>query len=537
MFIDLIRKEFIFSRLGDKNRPLLNKVLEALLKAIGVGLFIALEVFIYISLNEQVNEYSTNGSFDFLVLVIFITMLISIIFTTLKARKVLFNKDDFNILSTLPISNSEILLSKIAYLYLYQVIINLCITSPILIAYFALKVSVPTLYVFSLFFSIIISLFGIGISLIFSIVFEYIYKFIKLFNLVQFILAVIFVVLLCFLYQVVLDIFLTGLSNTEGTGMFSSALIDGVHRLVLYLIPVYTILNPLINLNNVLSGVCLTLGFIILSLLLGFIVASLSYNFVRLKMNDDFYIKKKSNKEIMMLPKFKALLKKEFILLFKDSSNIFSYTALLIMTPFLSFVVITSLNQIIYQNLAIFSIYFPELINGLNILLILLFSAVINASASSSISRENKAVQIVKYLPIDPYKQVLAKLIPPIVLSTLSLLVTNVVLIATNNIDYKVFLVSTFIDILLIIFTSIFGLYADMYDKGKHQHKISYINTIVSIGFPLLILVIHFALSFSRASGYGIYLLESILAIALIVPLFINFKKKWLKVFEVMEVN
>lgn len=536
MFVDLIRKEFIFSR-GETHNSKLSKVLDIFLKLIGIGVLIALEVFIYISLDKQVKAYSLNGSFDFLVLFIFITMLISIIFTTLKARKILFNKSDYNILTILPISNSEILLSKISYLYLYQVILNLCITSPILITFFALRVSVPTLYVFSLFFAVLISLFGIGISLIFSIIFELVYRLIKLVNVVQFVLAVIFVVLLCFAYQVVLDIFLTGLTTNEGTGMLSSSLIDGVHNLAMYLIPIYTILNPLINVNNVLSGVCLSLGFTILSLLVGFIVASVSYNLIHKNSGNDFYIKRKSNKEIKMLSSFTALIKKEFILLFKDSSNIFSYTALLIMTPFLSFVVITSLNAIVYQNLAIFSIYFPELVSGLNILLILLFSSVINASASSSISREGKAIQIIKYLPVDPYKQVIAKLIPPIVLSSLSLLISDLVLFGSGNINYKVCLVSLFIGIILIIFTSIFGLYVDMYDKGNHNHKISYLNNLVSIGFPFLILIIHFALSFLRVGSVWIYLIECILSILLLIPLFINFKKRWLKVFEEMEVN
>ena len=537
MYLDLIKKEFTLNKTED-NSSLKTKIISFLLKFIGMALFISLEVFIYYSLDNQVSEYSNSSevNFIFLVLILSITLLISIIFTTLRSRKILFNKEDKRILSTLPISDEIIILSKVSYLFIYQVILNLLITSPILITYFALRGGVPTIYVFSILFSVFISLFGLGISLIFSIVFEFFYRLIKLSDIVQFALAAVIVILLCFAYQVVLNIFLTGLSTNEGSGMLSSSLINNVNNLARFLLPIYTILNPLINHNNIMSGVFITVGLIILSLLVGYIVINLSYNFVH-KTNIEFNLNRENNRNLKMHTPFRALINKEFTLLFKDSNNIFSYTALLIMVPFLSFVVITSLNQIVYQNLRIFAVYFPELINGLNILLILLFSSIINASAASSISRENKAIQIVKYLPVDPYKQVIAKLLPPMVLSSISLIITTLVLLITENIDYKVMLTSIFIGVILIIVTSICGLYFDMYDKGNHEHKLSYINTIISIGFPILIFIIHFGLSFLRVNGAGIYSIECILALALLIPLFIKFKDRWIKVFQQMEVN
>ena len=123
------------------------------------------------------------------------------------------------------------------------------------------------------------------------------------------------------------------------------------------------------------------------------------------------------------------------------------------------------------------------------------------------------------------------------VLSSISLIITTLVLLITENIDYKVMLTSIFIGVILIIVTSICGLYFDMYDKGNHEHKLSYINTIISIGFPILIFVIHFGLSFLRVNGAGIYSIECILALALLIPLFIKFKDRWIKVFQQMEVN
>ena len=535
MIIDLVRKEFVNAS-QTRDLKFSRKLLVALIKFISAGLLIALEVFIFISLDEKVRSNSNYGTFDFLILVLFLTLVISIIFTTLKARKVLFNRLDKTILSPLPIPEGEILFSKILYLYILQAITNVLVSTPILMCYFITRNYMPTYYVFSIVYSLIISLFGIGISLLLSIVFEYAYRLLKLSDIAQFIFASIVVVALCFAYQVVLSLFLDALNTNEGTGMFSTSLIEMVHNVSMGLLPVYSFLNPLIRGDNVISGICLTLGFIIAALLIGSVVVTFSYSRIN-KDNTELVLKKKKNKNNLVLSPFKALIKKEFALLFKDSSYTFSYTSLLIMAPFLSFVVISSLNSIIYQNLRYFSVYFPDLVNGLNICLILLFASVINSGASQSITREGAALEIVKYIPVDPIKQVGAKVITPIVLSTFSLLITLIVLITSGNIDYKVFLITLFLGICLLVVTTINGLYFDMYDRTNAEMKLSFVNTLVSVLFPFVILLIHFGVSLVRIEIFYIYLFEAITGLIILVPTFINPKKRWQKVFRKMEVR
>ena len=241
----------------------------------------------------------------------------------------------------------------------------------------------------------------------------------------------------------------------------------------------------------------------------------------------------KKQKEIKVLSVSKALIKKEFIMLFKDNSYIFSYTGLLIMMPFLSFVVINSLNSIIYDNLRIYAVYFPELINGLNLVLILLFISVINANASLSVSREEKAIQIVKYLPIDPFKQMAIKLIAPISLSSASLLISEIVLISTSTINWYIFLVSLVLGLALIVFTNVFGILVDMHDKNSNiKYKLSYLTSLISIVYPLFILVLHFLLSFVSCPVALIYILEILISGGLLAPLFIKINTRIKRLFN-----
>ena len=537
MVFDLVRKE---QYLNNSNSLIgYKKYLMWLIKLIFIGLFIALECFIFLSLDKKIDEYSSYGIYDFLVLFLFIMFIISAINSLFITRKLLFNRLDSQILLPLPISSGEIIYSKLFYLYFEQVVLNLCISTPLLICFGATRTFIPYFYVFSVIYPFLVSLLTLGVSLTLVVPFEYIYNFLRKYDIVQFILGVIVVVLLCYAYQYVLDIFLIALNDSSFGGVFSDSFVNSLHNIATYLLPISNLLRAVIYGENILSAMCIYFGCIVVFYLIGINLSTYFYN----KMNKlDYYKTSDKNtkkvKEIKVLSPFKILLRKEFILLFKDSSYVFSYTSLLIMMPFLSFVVISSLNSIIYDNLRIFAVYFPELTSGLNLTLILLFIGVINANASLSISREDKATLIIKYIPISPIKQIGIKLIAPISLSSLSLFISLIVLVGTSEVSWYIFLVALIIGLCLIVFSNIFGILIDMHDRiSTKKYKLSYLNNLISIVYPLFILVIHFLLSFIKCPSALIYILEVLISIGLITPLFINLNKRMNKLFTLMEVN
>jgi hypothetical protein len=228
---------------------------------------------------------------------------------------------------------------------------------------------------------------------------------------------------------------------------------------------------------------------------------------------------------------------KEMGLLFKNSTFVFSYTALLIMCPFLSYVVISSLTAIVYNNLTFYTTYFPEIVNSINIALILLFSSVINSTATMSISREGKALQIIKYLPIHSYKQVVAKISIPMIFSSLSLLITLIALISTGTITWTVFIVAGIIGATLIIINTIIGVVFDMHDKGPVRYRLTPLLKVVSIGFPLVIFILQFILSITRMPTWAMYLTIIGLDLILFGLSFIKIRSRFTKAFRRMEAN
>lgn len=538
MFLELLRKEFI-ERKNDEKQSIAMLVVSILLRVLLIAGFIAIECFIALTLDKKIVKYSSYGSFDFLVLFLFLMMALSILFTMVKARGVIFNHKDSTVTLPLPIAPSTQVFSKVVYLYIESVLLGWVTSTPLLICYGASRHYIPYYYIFSGLYPLLISIFSVGISLLFALVYQQIYKLIKKSDIAQFIVASVLVVTLCYLYQFVLNLFLTALNDSSIGGVFSSDFVNGLHKARNYFLPVYHLMDAVIEKTNTKAGILIFLGASFLSLIMGVGITSIVY-FHEIKIGSRSESKEKKGKTMRLMTPFKALVRKEMDLLFKDEANLFSYTSLLILCPFLTFAVISSLNSIIYDNLRFYASYFPELVSGINLTLILLFSGVINASASMSMTREGKALIVVKYLPISPLKQILAKIIIPISFSFISLLITEIVLISTGIITVPVFLSSLFIGIVLLVFSNIFGVYSDMHDKegDNRKLKLSVINELVPLVLPFILFGLFFVLSlYTKVPSWGLYVIASAFSFVVLSPSVINLKKRLQKTFVKMEVS
>ena len=539
MFLELLTKEFIERKSKAKQSTLMT-VLSSVLYALFIGCFIALECFISLSLDKKLRKYSSYGSFDFLVLFVFLILLVSIVFSMVKARGVLFDKEDSLVLLPLPIAPSTQVFSKVVYLYIESSLFLLVTSTPLLICYGATRHFIPYYYIFSVLYPFLISFFSVGISLLLSLVYQLVYREVRRSDILQFVLACILMVSLCYLYQFVLRLFLTALNDSSIGGMFSSSFVQSLHHARYYFLPVYSLLDMLIEKTNMRSDILIFLGASLLSMVMGISSVSIVYYHVARSDNDSVERnRKRKEKKLKILSPFRVLLKKEMDLLFRDEANLFSYTSLLILCPFLTYAVLSSLSSILYDNLRFYSSYFPELVSGINLTLILLFSGVINSSASQSMSREGKAVLVSKLIPVSPLKQILAKILIPVSFSFVSLLVTDIVLVSTGIITLPVFFSSLFIGCLLLLFGNMFGLYADMHDKTEERKvRLSLINELVPLIYPFVLFLLFFVLSvFLSVPGWGLYLTISLLSLLLFSPFLFGMKRRYEKAFCHMEVN
>ena len=106
MFLEVLRKEMLLRRSSEGSKAA--KVGFFLARVALMALFLAVLVLIVIGLDTKIQAYSPYGSFDFLVLLLFILFLVGTIYLALGARKTLFDAGDESIVLPLPIPSSTL---------------------------------------------------------------------------------------------------------------------------------------------------------------------------------------------------------------------------------------------------------------------------------------------------------------------------------------------------------------------------------------------------------------------------------------------
>lgn len=540
MIVELLNKEYKENFLSSSSSSLFKKILKSLFKILFLGIFIALEVYIFFALDKKIIEFSKFGSLDFLILFLVILLLFSTFSSLIKARNVFYKRSDSQVLLHLPLNNEEVIFSKTLFIYLYSVFINFVISVPLLIS-FGVNRGVsenitPSFYILSLLYPFFVSLFSSGITLCLLPLYNKVYIFLKDKPLIQIILGSILVVSLCFVYQFILNLFINLINNTKFDSLFSEDFLTSLNKITPYLFPVSGLVKITHIKENLISNLLISIGVSLGVNVIGFIITSISYtSFLKKEFSNNKSVKISHNLKVES--SFKALLKKEFVLIFRNSNYIFSYTSLLIMQPFLAFVVISSLNSLLYTNMNMVLIYFPELINGLNILLLLLFSSIISSSSMDCFTREDKSRQIVKYLPINNVYQSYIKLIIPLIFSISSLLLTNIILVSFSKISVLCFFVSTFLGILLQFSLSFIGIYIDLIKLDESKNKnIEFLSTLVSVFLPLFLFLIHLLMTYFSLNVGLMYFIEIFIFILILIVLVIPFKKIITKYFIRMKV-
>ena len=196
------------------------------------------------------------------------------------------------------------------------------------------------------------------------------------------------------------------------------------------------------------------------------------------------------------------------------------------MQPFFTYLVISSLTSLLYVNMEMLLTYYPELINALNITLILLFSSVIASQSMDALKREGKGLIVSKTIPISPIYQCLIKILIPSCISSLSLIISLITLISSNNISLNVFFISLFLGLVFIISLNLIGLYDNIRIlKSRNPSSKSSLSSIYGLALPLILAFIHFALTFLKVKAWEIYLIESALFSALLITLILFFKR------------
>ena len=528
--LNLLMKDFKLMFASESN--IKKRVVSILFSVFIFIAFVFVETFVFITIIQKIKNHQ-NAPSTFMSIFLSIVSAIMVLLAIMQARKLFFNKKDIEQLTIHPVKSNQIILSKIIMLFFSQYVLGFSFTFPLFVAYGVIFHKFASFFYLALFYPMLSFIFEVGLALLLVYPFHLCIDFLKKHLVIQFIVSVVIILGFCIIYGAALNIFMNLVAKNQIDQILNVTSIDKLIAIKKWLIPMNFLADLFI------LGQPLKFVFYLLVALgvftLGLSVCLVSYNYFR---NVNIQKRVKTNK----VHKFRfskpttALIKKETILLFKNSNYIFSFTGLLIMQPFLMYLVISSMNTIFTTGLfAYYLSFMPSFLPMIDLLLIILFSLIISQGANRFLESENKNVRLMKTIPVRFKRQLYVKTFIPFMFSVVSLLISVLVLCIGKVVSFKYFAFDLIISMIVLFMYTYVSLYEELKTKKDHQRNYL-LSSLYGYVLPLIYIIVMIVLSYFRVSIYVLYGIGLSFFILVGLPFIITFPRKVDELFLKMEV-
>ena len=514
---------------GGKSSPK-QAAIRALGGFFGLVLLLMIETYVYREILSKLSVYP-NAPRAFTTLFLFILSILMMLFCLFQSEKLFYDEQDKADTSTLPISPAKRIASKLILLFAIQYVVGLALEYPIFLSFGMLAHKMIFFYFLGLLYPFFAFFFEAGIAMALSYPYHLLRCFLKDRPLIQFALAALVLGLLSFAYGWVLNVFTSLLSGVGINAILTDANLSRLVSARAYLVVSCYLVDMLYYASR--SAFLFYALFAALSFLLGFFALLLSSSKVSSSPQ-----RKWKKKELSYRPHslFYALLKKEFLLLFRDGDNLFSYSGLLLVQPYLCYAVVSSLNAVFSNgNVAYYFVSFPGLATYIDCFAILCFLSCVSGAGMNYFSREKQGVRLVKTIPVSEKEQLLAKWLPGFACSLLSYLATLIFIGASKVLRTTPLLFVAFSGLLFLLGESFLCLREEMGKKigGAESHLLS---GLYSYGLPIACLGLAVLLSFLRVPSSWIYASQFLLIALAALPESLSFLFSSSKIWMKMEV-
>lgn len=527
MINKLFLREFKSSRL--MGLPLWRRILSVSLNVVLFAAFIVLEVFVYTNLSSKLDVY-VNFNKNLLIILMFGVSIIGIVYQSKLIMDALFsNKNELIILGPKPIKRSQILIGKLLYVFIKGLIFNYLIGLPLLVCYGILKDLTAAWYFNSIFVMLFLSMFELAVSALIVIPIRFVLIWLKKYIILLIIGSIIISLLLALLYSQFLNLFISLIQNSDLDSLFTE---ENMQKLTHFASNIYPYRNLILmgEGTNVAGNLSAGLAIIIGTFAVSYTCLYFYYGYYT-KHNQEIFKDKKKLRKCKTTSPILALIKKELMLTFDNSDGVFSYFSLIVIQPFLIYLVISAINIIFNTgDLNYIKTLFPQFCLMIDTLLVLVFISIINSTSSVSLNKEKDMVLRLKVIPISAKVQFTIKMAVPFFISSLSYLATSIILVATDEIEPVSGIMLFFIGELVLISLNISSVISDLKSANENSIVSIMIDFLLPVVFALVSGVLLFLTDMSTVLYFGIILLlEFILSTTLIIIFYLKIDKMLIK--------
>lgn len=509
------------------------RIISAVFTVLFIGCFVAVEWFVFSGIISKISDVA-GAKESFLCVFLFVITVLSTVSCVMSAKKLFFDPKDVELLSNRPVKSGQIISSKLVLLFLVQTSAAFMFEYPLFIAYGVSEGMPPLFYFTALFYPALSFVTEAGVALLAVYPVYLVSCALKNHPLIKLFIASAVMAGLSIAYSSVLEIFVNLVSNNGMAVLFTSGNMANLKKFKEFAFPVNVLMSVFISKKGYSLLVYLLISSIIFAA--GLVYTVFSYNYVR---NVNFAAKRKSKeRKLRILSVPKSLIKKELSLIFGNSENIFSYTGLIIIQPFLLCMVLKSINTAFNSGAMSYYINFiPGFVAFTDAFFVMVFSTTIASGANRFISMEEKTVKNMKTMPVNLHLQLAVKSGLPFVLSVVSLFVSIAVLLAAGVIGFASASFCLLLGICALALYCVASLYEELKIRRAKSRK-TLISSAVSYLLPTFFAVFSAILAYSGINPYVCFAVGSVLYIGLAAAgAFIVYKKSGRLFLELEAIN
>ncbi len=348
-----------------------------------------------------------------------------------KMRVVITEKKYKEIFLRLPVKQESLFLSKLIVLLIWVYTVSFIFILPINVLFYLAIKPAFVFFIKTLFIWLTLPLISFFMSTIFLIPYIKVIDFIKKNNVLVFISLSVILILGFLLYSKILDLVQQLLQTGNIKFIFNENFTSFLQKVLKYAYPINCFASVMMG-KNLVNSILIIFVFVVFSVFVTYFVSKKLYYITLYKTENRKTVKEKDNK-YKLNSQMLSLVKKEFITIFRDSKYVFSYFAVAASMPIMT-LCCYKLFETLIQNMLGISVSL-KVTFSLALILILIFSVLTNTFCSTNVTRDGKALLHVKSYPLKTSKIMISKVILCFSVSSLAILVSGVLLIATTSLS------------------------------------------------------------------------------------------------------
>lgn len=390
-----------------------------------------------------------HGEILLLTMFVLLTAILTLIEGVYKSSSLLFNCKDDDLLLSLPIKKSTVLFIRVFKFYVFELLYNTLFLLPAILVYIVRVGVSPSFYLISFLMILLLPIIPVILSAIIGLLLSLISSKFKHKNLVQIVFT--FAIILGVMYLVTTkNDFVNKIAQNAGN-------INNAIKSMYYPAGVY--INSITNFNLV-----ELLIFIVINIAL-FGLSVIVFSDIYFKVNSktkEIVTKDKKNTNYVIKTKsqYKSLISKELKKFISSPVLVTNAGFGLVLHLIVCILLAVNYDQVI----AMFNgeggmgeVNFLAMAPGV-CLILLCFSSLLTCITCSLISLEGKSFNILKSIPVDPFKVIMSKVFAALLIMYPFLLIGNIVLFIRFKFSLLVMFLLLLATIVLPIFTEVLGI-------------------------------------------------------------------------------